>query len=82
MDKEDFQAWKTSQATQWVIKELTDQTAQWEADCKSQLFQASAQPGWEQLQVQAAYLKGRCDGVNLIREMEFEDHEQDQSQSD
>ena len=77
MDKEDFQAWKDSQATQWVLSRL-EQWADRVAEDLGQALMNSVQlepAQWASLQARAAYDRGVIAALNQIVTLEYKEIE-------
>lgn len=69
VDPEDFQAWKDSQLTQWVLSRLLDLREQKVADKKAALFHSAAalDPSqWASQQPDAAFVQGQCDAFDFV----------------
>ncbi len=75
MDKEDFQAWKDSPATQYVLGYLRSVATRVETGIKDRLFENSlASPDrWAALQVQASHEAGYVEALREFIELEHED---------
>lgn len=74
MDKDEFQAWKDSPATQWVLNHLRQVAERMEAGSKDSLFHATASQAadWANLQARAAYDRGYVQAIGLLVGLEFE----------
>ena len=69
VDPEDFQAWKDSPMTQWVISCLREQADREMADQKKFLFHSPRQMAadqWASLQASAAFVQGQVDRTDYI----------------
>lgn len=75
MDSEDFQIWKESTATQWVLKALGAIGSRVQDGMKDRLVGSALLDGagWAALQVNAADAAGYVRAINEMIELEFED---------
>jgi hypothetical protein len=76
VDKEEFQAWKDSPATRWVLAALQkDREAQQEGhkDYLLRLSAGATAGEWSSQQARSAYLLGRCDQIDILLGLTFEE---------
>lgn len=75
MDSEDFQIWKESTATQWVLQRLAQQSDAIKTDLSEQLFYGTGNSPeeWAAMQARAAFDRGRVAGVNSLVALTFEE---------
>ncbi len=75
MDKEEFQAWKDSPATQWVLRWLKAKSLEVEEGLKSRLSHStgSSPTEWAALQPLAAHDRGYISAIGAMVDLEFED---------
>jgi hypothetical protein len=75
MDKEEFEAWKTSQSTQWVLARLAAKAEQVRTELQHQLFHSTGHTAeqWADLQARAGHDVGVADGLNFVVELQFEE---------
>jgi len=76
MDKEEFEVWKTSQSTQWVLARLAERSKAISDALKEYLSNAAitATPvEWAGFQPRGAYDRGFAAGINFVVELEFEE---------
>lgn len=73
MDKDEFQAWKDSPATQWVLRRLKARLEELESAQKDLLFQSplSRPAEWAALQVSAAHEYGVATTLGFVVGLEF-----------
>ena len=79
MDKEEFQAWKDSRATQWVLKRLLARAGSIKEQASDLLYQSTgASPEeWASLQARVAYDRGVATALTFVADLEH--HEVDDS---
>jgi hypothetical protein len=75
MDKEEFDAWKTSQSTQWVIERLRVRAQALEEAVKGYLYHGTgqAQGEWATMQSRAGHDRGIVTGLNYVVTLEHEE---------
>jgi hypothetical protein len=81
MDKEEFEAWKTSQSTQWVLARLAERSKAISDALKEYLSNATitTPPAeWSGLQSRGAFDRGYMAGLDFAVELEFEEIDGDQ----
>jgi hypothetical protein len=74
LDKEEFQAWKDSPATRWVLERYQQEISELAQRAGENLFNSPVvQPAeWAANQVQIAYSKGYFDGLSRSIAGEYE----------
>ena len=77
MDKEEFQAWKDSHPTQWVLRRLKAISERVDSGLKQRLFLSTqVDPAqWAALQSQAAHDAGYLRAIEQVISLEHEDIE-------
>ena len=75
LDKDEFQAWKDSPATRWVLERHKSQATERTQQLQDLLLGlASHRPEeWTQEQPAAAHNKGFCEGVISVVEADYEE---------
>lgn len=75
MDKDEFQAWKDSPATQWVLARLSEIHQRVEQGVRDRLFLSTGLPSqeWQSLQAQAACDRGYVSALKEVIELEHQD---------
>lgn len=75
MDKDEFQAWKDSPATQWVLSRLLERSQRVEELVRERLFHSTGLSAaeWSNLQAQAGYERGLVAGLNFVIGLEHEE---------
>lgn len=75
MDKEEFQAWKASPATQWVLARLRNRALAVEERLCRELYQSTglSTQEWASLQSRAGFDRGVATGLNFVVELEHEE---------
>lgn len=75
MDQEEFQAWKDSPATQWVLLRLARKAAELESMLRERLYQSTTLPAdqWANQQAQVACDRGIVTGINFVVALEHEE---------
>lgn len=76
MDKDSFQQWKDSQATQWVLQWLRDRASAVEEEQKRLLFQSALHldpDQWSARQVSAGHDAGYVRAIAEMLDLNFED---------
>lgn len=75
MDSEDFQIWKESTATQWVLKRVQANADVVKAKLAEHLYHATTLPPdeWAALKGRAAFDRGIATGMETVCNLEFED---------
>ena len=75
LDKEEYQAWKDSPATRWVLDRLRGQATDQAETLATLLMTLTSYPPaeWAQEQPQASYSKGFAEGLMSVVEREYED---------
>lgn len=75
MDKEEFQAWKDSPATQWVLQWLQTKASEVEEGLKQRLsLSTGLDPAqWQALQPLAAHDAGYVRAIGELVDLEFTD---------
>jgi hypothetical protein len=75
MDPEEFQAWKDSPATQWVLKRANERARRIEDTLRDTLYGATGLTAqeWADLQGRAAYDRGSVAGIDFVTKLTFEE---------
>lgn len=75
MDAEDFQIWKESPATQWVLKRLQAKADIIKAGLAEQLYHSTDRTPaeWAEIQARAAKDRGIAVGMETVCNLEFEE---------
>lgn len=75
MDSEDFQIWKESTATQWVLKRLQAKADIIKAGLAEQLYHATdlSPAEWAGLHARASKDRGISVGMEVVCNLEFEE---------
>lgn len=83
MNAEEFEAWKTSQATQWVLRKVAEKAAELEQRTRDQLYHATGQTPeeWAVLQARAGCDRGTVIGMNFVVGLELEEIDEPNSNS-
>lgn len=84
MDAEEFQAWKDSAATQWVLLRVAGKAALLEAGAKERLYRAEQMSAadWANLQSFAAHERGIVIGMNYVVGLELSDIDDERNKPD
>ena len=74
MDAEQFETWKESPATRWVMARLAAMASRAEADTKERLFLSGglSVAEWQALQSPAAYERGYVQALRFVIDLEME----------
>lgn len=74
MDKDEYQAWKDSAATQWVMRRIDQELLELAQRVSENLFNSplKAPDQWAADQVQVAYSKGYFDGLARVLSADHE----------
>jgi hypothetical protein len=83
VDPEEFQAWKDSRMTQWVLSCLKHQWEQKVEEQKSILFHSPRQldpTQWASLQASAAFVQGQCDVLDYVAGLKLEDLQSEEAE--
>ena len=78
LEPEDFLAWKAEPITQVVRSHFRKQAEAVRDSAGRRLVQMSVNPGWQDQQAQAAYLKGLSDAYEQFAEIAIEDIQEDE----
>lgn len=75
VDKEEFQQWKASPLTQWVLQTLEARASEVEDQLKASLYSQTGLgvTDWANLQARAAYDKGVATALRYVVGLEIED---------
>ena len=75
LDKEEFQAWRDSPATQWFLARLKAEATDQASTLTTLLMTLTSYPPdqWAAEQPQASYSKGYCEGLMSVVERAYED---------
>lgn len=75
MDKDEFQAWKDSPATKWVLARVQSKSRLTQEGVQELLFQSAQVEAqtWRNLQARAAYELGMVTGLNYVVQLEHEE---------
>lgn len=75
MDSEDFQIWKESTATQWVLKRVQANADSVKAKLAEQLYHSTnlSPDEWAAIQSRAGFDRGMATGMETICNLNFED---------
>jgi hypothetical protein len=80
MDADEFQAWKDSPATQWVLRKLAEKAAEIETAAKEQLFYGTglSPADWAAMQARVGFDRGTVNGLTFVLDLKPRDMDIDE----
>lgn len=84
MDKDEFQAWKDSPATQWVLNHLRQKSESTEERLRAVLYHSTGLPPqeWASLQARAGHDRGLVVAFNYVLDLEYEHTQEEADESE